>query len=258
MSARPARDTPTELDSIGGRMRKEPMERTRLRGQHPRILMVGNSLTSANGMPDLLAALTGAQVAAVTRGGARLAEFCNPATKTGGRVAALLEAKPFDFLIMQDMSHLAASNPRAHARAAVRASELARRNGAVPVLLGTWAYRADCPRLEKLGLDADRMRELMSEGGRPGGAGRRGPSHRSGCRRRRAGRRLLRPRRHPSQRGGLAAHRARHRGRARTTLGACRPAGRAAAAPPHRSRGTTGPCSIDSGPAGPARNPPRP
>lgn len=129
-------------------MRKEPMERTRLRGQCPRILMVGNSLTSANGMPDLLAALTGTQVAAVTR----------------GRVAALLEAEPFDFLIMQDMSHLAASNPRAHARAAVRASELARRNGAVPVLLGTWAYRADCPRLEKLGLDADRMRELMSEG----------------------------------------------------------------------------------------------
>ena len=145
-------------------MRKEPMERTRLRGQRPRILMVGNSLTSANGMPDLLAALTGAQVAAVTRGGARLAEFCNPATKTGSRVAALLEAEPFEFLIMQDMSHLAASNPRAHVRAAVRASELARRNGAVPVLLGTWAYRADCPRLEKLGLAADRMRELMSEG----------------------------------------------------------------------------------------------
>ena len=48
-------------------MRKEPMERTRLRGQRPRVLMVGNSLTSANGMPDLLAALTGAQVAAVTR-----------------------------------------------------------------------------------------------------------------------------------------------------------------------------------------------
>ena len=46
------------------------------------ILMVGNSLTTANAMPSMLASLLDAQVVAITRGGARLAEFSNPLTKT--------------------------------------------------------------------------------------------------------------------------------------------------------------------------------
>lgn len=37
-----------------------------------RILMLGNSLTSAQDMPDILAELTGAEVVCHTRGGARL------------------------------------------------------------------------------------------------------------------------------------------------------------------------------------------
>lgn len=41
------------------------------------ILMVGNSLTSANNMPQTLASILGAEVVAITRGGARLAEFSN-------------------------------------------------------------------------------------------------------------------------------------------------------------------------------------
>ena len=39
-----------------------------------RILMLGNSFTAANGLPRRLARLTGAEVTAHTRGGARLAE----------------------------------------------------------------------------------------------------------------------------------------------------------------------------------------
>ena len=40
-----------------------------------RILMLGNSFTAANDLPQRLAQLTGAGVAAHTRGGARLAEL---------------------------------------------------------------------------------------------------------------------------------------------------------------------------------------
>ena len=43
-----------------------------------RILMLGNSFTAANDLPQRLAQLTGAEVAAHTRGGARLAEQLNP------------------------------------------------------------------------------------------------------------------------------------------------------------------------------------
>ena len=50
-----------------------------------RILMLGNSLTSAQDMPDILAELTGAEVVCHTRGGARLSEHLNPNTRLGSQ-----------------------------------------------------------------------------------------------------------------------------------------------------------------------------
>ena len=44
-----------------------------------RILMLGNSFTFTNHMPQMLADLTGAEVVHHTRGGARLSEQLNPA-----------------------------------------------------------------------------------------------------------------------------------------------------------------------------------
>ena len=46
-----------------------------------RILMLGNSFTSTNHLPQALAQLTGAEVVHHTRGGARLSEQLNPKTK---------------------------------------------------------------------------------------------------------------------------------------------------------------------------------
>ena len=43
-----------------------------------RILMFGNSFTTANHMPDMLAELTGAEIVQHTRGGERLADQLNP------------------------------------------------------------------------------------------------------------------------------------------------------------------------------------
>ncbi len=130
-----------------------------------KILMVGNSLTSANDMPCMLAKMLYAGVTCVTRGGARLAEFSNPKTKTGARVLTKLAETRFDFVVMQDMSHLAASNPEAHRRAIEKMCALARQNGAVPVVYGTWAYREGNPGIEKLGMDgAAEMARRMSEG----------------------------------------------------------------------------------------------
>ena len=39
-----------------------------------RILMLGNSFTTANHMPDMLAELTGAEIVQHTRGGERVAD----------------------------------------------------------------------------------------------------------------------------------------------------------------------------------------
>lgn len=56
-----------------------------------RILMLGNSFTSANNLPQLIAKRTGAEVVAHTRGGARLREHLNPNTKMGAKIISGIE-----------------------------------------------------------------------------------------------------------------------------------------------------------------------
>ena len=47
-----------------------------------KILMLGNSFTTANRMPDMLAELTGAEIVQHTRGGALLAEHLDDGKHT--------------------------------------------------------------------------------------------------------------------------------------------------------------------------------
>ena len=70
-----------------------------------RILMLGNSFTSANNLPQLIAKRTGAEVVAHTRGGARLREHLNPNTKMGAKTLAALKEEPWDFVILQEIIH---------------------------------------------------------------------------------------------------------------------------------------------------------
>ena len=68
-----------------------------------RILMLGNSLTFANDMPHMLAALTGAEVVHHTRGGARLSEQLNPATRLGAQTQAALAGEHWDYVVLQEI-----------------------------------------------------------------------------------------------------------------------------------------------------------
>ena len=63
-----------------------------------RILMLGNSFTFANHMPDILARLTGAEVVHHTRGGARLAEQLNEKTRMGKLTQSALWNEKWDDL----------------------------------------------------------------------------------------------------------------------------------------------------------------
>ena len=62
-----------------------------------RILMLGNSFTTANHMPDMLAELTGAEIVQHTRGGERLADQLNPKTKMGKRTQEALQNEKWGF-----------------------------------------------------------------------------------------------------------------------------------------------------------------
>lgn len=128
-----------------------------------RILMLGNSFTFVNAMPDLLARLTGAEVVCHTRGGARLAEQLNPNTGLGARTQAALANEHWDYVVLQEMSHGPVTAPeRFFASVSGLCAEI-RANGAVPVLYATWAYRKGSARLAAKGWDYDEMARRLAE-----------------------------------------------------------------------------------------------
>lgn len=128
-----------------------------------RILMLGNSLTTANGLPQRLARLTGAEVIAHTRSGARLAEQLNPQTKLGARTLAALEGEPWDFVVLQEMSHGPISSPQSFFTSVERLCEWIHAKGATPVLFATWAYEKGGAKLAAKGWDYEDMARRLAQ-----------------------------------------------------------------------------------------------
>ena len=128
-----------------------------------KILMLGNSLTAANHMPEMLAQKLDAEVTVHARGGARLAEQLNPDTKMGARTARVLREQNFDYVILQEMSHGPATATERYLDSVRKLAKLVREAGAEPVLYATWAFRPGCEKLESIGMDAEEMHRQMQE-----------------------------------------------------------------------------------------------
>ena len=106
-----------------------------------RILMLGNSFTSANGMPQMLAELTGAEVVSHTRGGARLSEQLNPGTRMGARTQKALAEERWDYVILQEMSHGPVTSPEKFSSAVKQLCVQIRENDALIADAGMTFYR---------------------------------------------------------------------------------------------------------------------
>ena len=128
-----------------------------------RILMLGNSFTFTNNMPQTLAQLTGAEVVHHTRGGARLSEHLNPATKLGGLTQAALTNARWDYVVLQEMSNGPFTSPNRFFSSVEQLCEQIRKNGAVPILYATWAYQKGGAKLTAKGWDYDNMARQLSE-----------------------------------------------------------------------------------------------
>ena len=116
-----------------------------------RILMLGNSLSTAHGLPGRLGELLDAEVTVHARGGARLAEQLNPATHMGALTSAAFDAGGWDYVVMQEVSNAAVKAPGRMVESVSSLSARAREVGARPILYGTWAYAPWCLKLELLG-----------------------------------------------------------------------------------------------------------
>lgn len=128
-----------------------------------RILMLGNSFTSTNHMPQMLAELTGAEVVHHTRGGARLSEQLNPKTRLGAQTQAALRDEHWDYVVLQEMSHGPITASRSFFSSVEQLCKQIRANGAVPILYATWAYQKDGTKLTAKGWDYDEMARKLSE-----------------------------------------------------------------------------------------------
>ena len=128
-----------------------------------RILMLGNSFTFTNNMPQMLADLTGAEVIHHTRGGARLSEQLNPSTRLGGQTQAALQTEKWDYVVLQEMSHGPITSPKSFFSSVEQLCGQIRANGAVPILFATWAYQKGGSKLAGKGWDYDEMAQKLSE-----------------------------------------------------------------------------------------------
>ena len=128
-----------------------------------RILMLGNSFTFTNHMPQMLAGLTGAEVVHHTRGGARLSEQLNPNTKLGGRTQVALQNGKWDYVVLQEMSHGPITAPKSFFSSVEQLCRQIRANGAVPILFATWAYHRGGAKLADKAWDYHEMVQKLSE-----------------------------------------------------------------------------------------------
>ena len=127
-----------------------------------RILMLGNSFTFFNNMPQMLAELAGAEVVHHTRGGARLAEQLNSKTKMGAMTLAALQDEKWDYVILQEMSNGPISAKNSFLNSVAGLCELIRENGAVPVLYVTWAYQRDGEKMQSMPYSYEEMYEQLT------------------------------------------------------------------------------------------------
>jgi len=122
-----------------------------------RILMLGNSFTYYHDLPDMLAAMLGAEVAAHTRGGAMLAEQLNPETEMGARTLKALNEEKWDYVVLQEQSNAPITKKKGFLKSAQELCTLIKERGAKPLFYSTWAYKDGTDKLATMKMTYEEM-----------------------------------------------------------------------------------------------------
>lgn len=127
-----------------------------------RILMLGNSFTFYNDMPDMLEGILGGEVVQHTRGGARLSEQLNPTTRLGSMTQMAFEFESWDYVVLQEMSNGPIRSEKTFFRNVEKLCKKIRKCGAKPILFATWAYQDGSKRLGSMGMSYEQMTEALA------------------------------------------------------------------------------------------------
>ncbi len=106
-----------------------------------RVLFVGNSYTFFHSMPQTFAALRGAEVDSVTKGGYSLAHYASEENEMGRLFREKL-ALGWDVVVLQEQSLRPSETPETFLASLSQLVPMIRSAGAEPVLYETWG-RAD-------------------------------------------------------------------------------------------------------------------
>ena len=128
-----------------------------------RILMLGNSLTTANDLPNLIGTMVDADVVVHARGGARLAEQLKPQTRLGALTQNALGNDTWDYIVLQESSNGPIVHRARFLEVSAQLCEQAVAVGAMPIMFATWAYSPTCPKLSKMGVSHKEMHELLTD-----------------------------------------------------------------------------------------------
>lgn len=127
-----------------------------------KILMLGNSFTFFNDMPNTLAEISGYEVTQHTQGGAYLDMLLDKDTDYGKKTYELLDNKyGWDIVVLQEQSNAPITQKERFMSAVDKLCDMIRSIGARPMLYATWAYENDGKELHALGYEYDDMFEQM-------------------------------------------------------------------------------------------------
>ena len=128
------------------------------------VLMIGNSYTYYNEMPELLTAIAAANgrslsVRSITKGGRRLQQNLGEDELAAETRSAAGEH--WDALFLQEQSVLPATDPERFSESVKGLAELFCGHADRVILYETWARAADCPKLAECGWTREEMDALL-------------------------------------------------------------------------------------------------
>ena len=131
-----------------------------------KVLFLGNSYTYFNDLPAMTAGLAekagiDLHTDSVTRGGAYLYQFADPADELYGKWQTLYQRDTWDYVVFQDQSFHPVKDPAAFRQTALDMQKLLR-PGQKILFYQTWAYRYGSEKLAGTGLSYDEMLNRMT------------------------------------------------------------------------------------------------
>lgn len=128
-----------------------------------KILMLGNSFTYYNDLPQMLAKLLSAEVSSNTRGGAYLYEHFTEGEELCKLTQTALQNEKWDYVVLQEQSFAPIQKREQFQLSVSKLCEQIRQNGAKPILYSTWAYREGSEKLASTGISYEEMDEGLCD-----------------------------------------------------------------------------------------------